>query len=214
MKHTETTSVEWKVNLEESYPQCIKGQTPNVNTELIQYDNEEYLYFIDIQNQTLKVDDTIKAALNYDETNYLKTFYNTLLKKILNQSIPQTFKKLSEKYEFDVSKFTCEHIQTLKEIYDIDNCENYYKYNQEILKFLKKAMLIRYVKDGDYYTITKKGGDFLLEFNANVWTKKYTQLPEKHNQYLKNFEETWFYLKNEIQVLLMKENRYINTHSY
>lgn len=214
MKHTETTSVEWKVNLEESYPQCIKGQTPNVNTELIQYDNEEYLYFIDIQNQTLKVDDTIKAALNYDETNYLKTFYNTLLKKILNQSIPQTFKKLSEKYEFDVSKFTCEHIQTLKEIYDIDNCENYYKYNQEILKFLKKAMLIRYVKDGDYYTITKKGGDFLLEFNANVWTKKYTQLPEKHNQYLKNFEETWFYLKNEIQVLLMKENKYINTHSY
>ncbi len=32
------------------------------------------------------IDDTIKNAINYDEKNYLKTFYNTLLKKVLNQS--------------------------------------------------------------------------------------------------------------------------------
>lgn len=208
-------NIKIKINKKTEIPSVSVLSKDGLNISYIDYENPEYLCFISVINGKLEIDEQIKNAMNFNEKEFYKLYYNTLIHFVLENNIKDCFGPILQKYKFSNSDiFSIKNIEILKKIYDDDEeFEKSLLLEEQSLKFWKRYSFIKHDKKTNTYKNTKKGTDFLFEFNSRFWIEKYKQLPNKYQQYFEQHDKVIISLMEDVNKSLNNEKKYMTINA-
>jgi len=201
--------MKWKFYSKENLPLPVYAKY-TLKSKLINYEDENIFSFIRFNNNNIIIDDYIKNFINYEEIKYLKHFYKTQIKMFLNKKIKEILLPIIEKYNLN-SDYDIDTIKVLKDIYRFEDFDKKLLLKKKELNKLVKDKLIKYKKEKDIYVMTRKGNNFLLEFNSDFWINKGINIVDNINvNFYKNYKQMEYFIMDKLFKLLKAEKEFIN----
>lgn len=203
---------------ENDIPEIKSIHTNGLNIHFIDYTDPNYLCFTNVlDNGDIDFCDSIKNCSNFNENSFYELYYDTILQFLLENNIKSCLEPVFKKYKIAKcdTGIGLKHIEILKSIYDCeDNMNDFNKsllIETNVIKLWKRYKFIKEDKRKKLFRHTKKGMEFLMEFNSKFWTERYKNLMYKYEQNFKNYYITMKYLSNDVSLALKKERSYINS---